>query len=34
MTENEWNEYLSKSNTWRIRMSHELLRSKAYGALT
>ena len=34
MTETEWNEYLSESIKWRIMMSHELLHSKAYAALT
>lgn len=33
MTEEEWIEYLKRSRTWSIRMSHELLHSRAYEEL-
>ena len=33
MTEDQWNEYLKRSKTWSIRMSHDLLHSNAYQKL-
>lgn len=33
MTEQEWNEYKKKSRSWAIRMTFELLHSKAYQVL-
>ena len=34
MTEDQWDEYLKRSKTWAIRISYELLHSKAFRELT
>jgi hypothetical protein len=33
MNEEQWNEHLERSKTWSIRLSHDLLHSRAYRAL-
>lgn len=33
VTTQEWNDYLRRSRTWRIRIGHDLLHSEAYRAL-
>ena len=33
MNQEQWNDYLARSKSWAIRISHELLHSEAYRAL-